>query len=94
MSSEKVLVIDDEKDIRSLIAKYLKNENMIVFEACCSGEAISCYKKNDLDIPIIIFSAQEFDISHYQGVTHFLKSKSKIDNIHTLNMHINILDTP
>lgn len=53
MNDVKVLVIDDEKDIRSLIAKYLKNENMTVYEACCSGEAVSCYTKNDLDIIIL-----------------------------------------
>lgn len=49
----KVLVIDDEKDIRSLIVKYLKKENMTVYEASCSREAISCYINNDLDIIIL-----------------------------------------
>lgn len=53
MNSAKVLVIDDEKDIRRLIAKYLKNENMIAYEACCSSEATSCYIKNDLDVIIL-----------------------------------------
>ncbi|WP_242985352.1 response regulator transcription factor [Vallitalea okinawensis] len=49
----RVLVIDDEKDIRSLIVKYLIKENMTVYEASCSREAIRYYTNHELDIIIL-----------------------------------------
>ena len=50
---EKILVIDDEKDIANLLEVYLQNENYIVYKYYCAKDAISCIEKGDIDLAIL-----------------------------------------
>ena len=50
---EKILVIDDEKDIANLLEVYLQNENYIVYKYYCGKDAIPCIEKGDIDLAIL-----------------------------------------
>lgn len=50
---EKILVIDDEKDIANLLEVYLQNENYIVYNYYCAKDAIPCIEKGDIDLAIL-----------------------------------------
>ena len=50
---EKILVVDDEKDIADLIEVYLKNENYTVFKFYTAEEALRCIETQDLDLAIL-----------------------------------------
>lgn len=50
---EKILVVDDEKDIADLIEVYLNNENYIVFKFYTAEEALRCIETQDLDLAIL-----------------------------------------
>lgn len=50
---EKILVVDDEKDIADLIEVYLQNENYNVFKFYSSDDAIRCIETQELDLAIL-----------------------------------------
>ena len=50
---EKILVVDDEKDIADLIEVYLQNENYIVFKFYTAEDAIHCIETQTLDLAIL-----------------------------------------
>lgn len=51
--SEKILIVDDEKEIADLIELYLRNENYQIFKFYCGKEAMECIEKNELDLAIL-----------------------------------------
>jgi DNA-binding response OmpR family regulator len=53
MLKENILVVDDDSEIRELIVKYLKKENMIIKEACDGYEAIEFIKNGKFDLMIL-----------------------------------------
>lgn len=50
---DKILVVDDEKEIADLIEVYLENENYTVFKFYTAKEALECIKTTDLDLAIL-----------------------------------------
>lgn len=48
--SEKILVIDDERDIANLLEVYLQNENYIVYKYYCAKDAMPCIENEDIDL--------------------------------------------
>lgn len=50
---EKILVVDDEKDIADLIEVYLQNENYTVFKSYTSEDALQCIETQELDLAIL-----------------------------------------
>lgn len=50
---EKILVVDDDKNIRSLIEVYLKNDDYEVFNACNGQEALDSIEDNEPDLVIL-----------------------------------------
>lgn len=50
---DKILVVDDEKDIADLIEVYLKNENYTVFKCYTAEEALNCIRTQELDLAIL-----------------------------------------
>lgn len=46
---EKILIVDDEKEIADLIEVYLQNENMDVYKFYSGEEALVCIGSTDFD---------------------------------------------
>ncbi len=61
MAGEKVLVVDDEQDIRELITKYLTRENMEVSEADGGRKAIDLILQNNFDLVILDIMMGDMD---------------------------------
>lgn len=51
--AEKILVVDDERDIANLLEVYLQNENYIVYKYYCAQDAIRCIENNEIDLAIL-----------------------------------------
>lgn len=50
---DKVLVVDDEREISDLIELYLQNENYEVFKFYSAKEALACIESTELDLAIL-----------------------------------------
>jgi len=53
MSNETILIVDDEREIRNLIAIYLKNEGYQVHEACDGEEGLQLLKKQEIHLIVL-----------------------------------------
>lgn len=51
--SEKILVVDDEREIADLVELYLKNENYTVFKFYTAEDALRCIGETELDMAIL-----------------------------------------
>ncbi|MGI6316423.1 MAG: VanR-ABDEGLN family response regulator transcription factor [Christensenellales bacterium] len=58
---EKILVVDDERDIADLIEVYLKNENYTVFKFYTAKDALRCIETQELDLAILDIMLPETD---------------------------------
>ena len=63
--SEKVLVVDDERDIANLLEVYLQNENYVVYKYYCAKDAIPCIENED----IIMLTAKIEETDKITGLT-------------------------
>ena len=62
---EKILIVDDEREIADLIELYLKNENYAVHKFYSARDAIACIESTELDLAILdvmLPGASGFDI--------------------------------
>lgn len=59
--SERILIVDDEKEIANLVDVYLKNEGYQVFKFYNAGDALSCAKKEELDMAILDVMLPDMD---------------------------------
>ena len=50
---EKILIVDDEKEIADLVEVYLTNENYTVFKCYTAREALACVAETELDLAIL-----------------------------------------
>ena len=50
---EKILVVDDERDIADLLEVYLQNENYTVFKFYSAKEALDCIENQEVDLAIL-----------------------------------------
>lgn len=51
--ADKILVVDDEKEIADLVALYLESENFTVFKFYTASEALKCIQNETLDLAIL-----------------------------------------
>ena len=51
--NNKILIVDDEKEIADLISLYLGNEGFIVFKAYTAADAMKCINEEKLDMAIL-----------------------------------------
>lgn len=51
--ADKILVVDDEKEIPDLVELYLQNENYKVFKFYSAKEAIACIETTEMDLAIL-----------------------------------------
>lgn len=56
--SEKVLVVDDERDIANLLEVYLQNENYVVYKYYCAKEQYPALKTKILTLPFWMSCSQ------------------------------------
>lgn len=50
---ERILIVDDEREITDLVALYLENERFTVFKCYSAGEALDCVARENLDLAIL-----------------------------------------
>ena len=53
MKNNKILVVDDEKDIRDLLEIYLRNDGYDVIKASCGAEALDIVSNEKVDLVIL-----------------------------------------
>ena len=51
--NDKILVVDDEREIADLVELYLQNENYTVFKYYTADAALECIDKTKLDLAIL-----------------------------------------
>ncbi len=51
--SEKILVVDDEKEIADLVALFLESEGYTVYKYYNAGDALDCISRENLDLAIL-----------------------------------------
>lgn len=51
--SEKILIVDDEREIADLVELYLQNENYTVFKFYSAKDALACIEETNLDLAIL-----------------------------------------
>ena len=51
--SDKILIVDDEREIADLVELYLENDNYTVFKFYSAQEALECIDKTELDLAIL-----------------------------------------
>ena len=59
--SEKILIVDDEKEIADLVEVYLANEGYEVFKFYNGADALSCTKKENLSLAILDVMLPDID---------------------------------
>lgn len=50
---DKILIVDDEREIADLVALYLENENFTVFKFYTAADALDCIRKEPPDLAIL-----------------------------------------
>ena len=59
--NEKILVVDDEKEIADLVELYLKSEGYMVYKFYNGKDALSCVEKENLDMAILDVMLPDID---------------------------------
>lgn len=73
MAGEKVLVVDDELEIRELIVKYLSREGMQVSQADCGARALDAVTRNDFEL--VVLDIMMGDMDGFEVLREIRKSK-------------------
>ena len=50
---DKILVVDDEREICDLVELYLQNEDYTVYKFYSAREALACIQSTELDLAIL-----------------------------------------
>lgn len=74
MEKERILIVDDEKEIRDLIEIYLKNEGYRVLQAENGEEALELLEHTDVDLIVLDIMMPKLD-----GLTFTLQVREKQD---------------
>lgn len=59
--SEKILIVDDEKEIADLVEVYLKNEGFEVYKFYNGTEALTCVEETDLSLAVLDVMLPDID---------------------------------
>jgi len=51
--NDKILIVDDEREIADLVELYLRNENYTVYKFYTAGDALECINETELDLAIL-----------------------------------------
>lgn len=61
MAGEKILIVDDEKEICELIAKYLKKEGFVTQQVNCGTSAIEAVRKSNFNLVVLDIMMSDMD---------------------------------
>lgn len=61
---EKILIVDDEKEIADLLEVYLKNENYLVYKFYNGTDAMHCIAEKKIDLAILDIMLPDIDGFH------------------------------
>ena len=61
MSAEKILVVDDEKELADLIELYLKNDGYEVYTYHNGADALACMERENIDLAILDIMLPDID---------------------------------
>ena len=59
--AERVLVVDDERDIADLLEVYLQSENYEVYKFYSAKEALNCIENKEIDLAILDIMLPDID---------------------------------
>ena len=59
--NQKILIVDDEKEIADLVALYMENDGFTVFKYYTAQEALQCIEEETLDMAILDVMLPEID---------------------------------
>lgn len=59
--NEKILIVDDEKEIADLIEVYLKNDGYTVYTRYCGADALQCVEQTEPDLAILDVMLPDID---------------------------------
>ena len=59
--NEKILIVDDEKEIADLVEVYLQNEGFAVFKFYCASDALACVAQEDISLAILDVMLPDMD---------------------------------
>ena len=59
--ADKILIVDDEKEIADLVALYLENENFTVYKYYTAKDALKCIQEETLDLAILDVMLPDID---------------------------------
>lgn len=62
--NERILVVDDEKEIADLIEVYLKNDGYTVYKCYNGSDALKCMEETELDLAILDVMLPDIDGFH------------------------------
>ena len=78
---DKILVVDDEREISDLVELYLQNENYEVFKFYSVKEALACIESTELDLAIL-----DIMLPGINGFDLCQKIKQTLTNLHSTNV--------
>lgn len=67
--NEKILVVDDEKEIADLLEVYLKNDNYTVYKYYSGIEALKCIEETEIDLAILDIMLPDIDGFRISSIT-------------------------
>ena len=63
--NEKILVVDDEKELADLVEVYLKNDGYTVYKCYNGTDALKCIESTSLDLAILDIMLPDMDCLLY-----------------------------
>lgn len=59
--NEKILIVDDEREIADLVELYLQNEGYQIYKFYCGEDALECVRKEEMDLAILDVMLPDLD---------------------------------
>lgn len=72
MSKKKILIVDDEQDIRNIVSIYLENNDFETVQAESGSKALEIIEKEKIDLAILDVMMPDMD-----GITLCIKIREK-----------------
>ena len=74
MSGDRILLVEDDKEIREGVEIFLKSQGYVVFQAADGLEGLKALEENEIDLAIVDVMMPKMD-----GITKTAKLREKYD---------------